>query len=108
MCSGAAATVMDDTMYVVAGFHKIVVSMKSLREDKTACWTYGDKVYLFGGFGPPPASQVDKLGSLFEFVEDPTTTSGYSSYTRGWSNQLVVYNSLTNRWEWPACTGQAP
>ena len=28
-CSGAAATVMEDTMYVVAGFHKIVVSMKS-------------------------------------------------------------------------------
>jgi len=168
-CSGAAATVMDDTMYVVAGFHKIVVSLKSIREgklgaldqessdhasdssddeddssghmvssveisnsiwsldlntyiwsklepggvpplrcDKTACWTYGDKVYLFGGFGPPPASQVDKLGTLFEFVEDPTTTSGYSSYTRGWSNQLVVYNSLTNKWEWPACTGQPP
>jgi len=176
-CSGAAATVMDDTMYVVAGFHKIVVSLKSLREgrlkemsgaaqessdhasdssdedddddddssghmvssveisnsiwsldlntyswkklepvgvpplrcDKTACWTYGDKVFLFGGFGPPPAaSQVDKLGTLFEFCEDPTTNSGFGSYTRGWSNQLVVYNSVSNRWEWPNCTGQAP
>ena len=85
-----------------------MISHFIFRCDKTACWTFGDKVYLFGGFGPPPASQVDKLGTLFDFVEDPTTTSGYSSYTRGWSNQLVVYNSLTNRWEWPACTGQAP
>merc|ERR1712096_103671 len=159
--------VMEDTMYVVAGFHKIVVSIKSLREgklahessahasdssdseddgegptvssveishsiwsldlnsyswnklepggdpplrcDKTACWTFGDKVYLFGGFGPPPASsQLDKLGTLFQFCEDPTTTSGYGGYTRGWSNQLVAYNTVTNRWEWPVCSGQAP
>jgi len=167
-CSGAAATVMEDTMYVVAGFHKIVVSMKSIREgsqsslaqessehasdssdseddesgpmvssveiansiwsldlntytwnklepggdpplrcDKTACWTFGDKVYLFGGFGPPP-SHMNKLGTLFEFCEDPTTTSGYGSYTRGWSNQLVVFNTTTKKWEWPVCTGQAP
>lgn len=169
-CSGAAATVMEDTMYVLAGFHKIVVSMKSLREssgslsnddsnhasdfssdeedesfghmvssveisntiwsldlntftwvklepqgdpplrcDKTACWTYDDKVYLFGGFGPPPsASQIDKIGTLFEFCEDPTTNSGFGSYTRGWSNQLVVYNTSTNKWEWPVCSGKAP
>ena len=26
----------------------------------------------------------------------------------GWSNQLVVYNSLSNRWEWPKYSGQAP
>jgi len=166
-CSGAAATVIDDTMYIVAGFHKVVVSVKSLnrnpdsvsqdsdgvsdssddedddhmvssveisnsiwsldlnhfiwtkldpqgipplRCDKTACWTYGDKVYLFGGFGPPPASaqQRGKLGTLFDFFEDPSTSSGFGSYTRGWSNQLVVYNTVTNHWEWPVCTGKAP
>ena len=165
-CSDAAATVMEDTMYVLAGFHKIDVSMRSLRENSgslsnddsnhasdfssdeedesfghmeisntiwsldlntftwvklepqgdpplrcynTACWTYDDKVYLFGGIGAPPsASQVDKIGTLFEFCEDLTIDSGFGSYTRGWSNQLVVYNTSTNKWEWPVCSGKAP
>merc|ERR1719220_2638787 len=107
-------------MYVVAGFHKVVVSIKALRErlgpkavsehlmedsdsededgsedsvnsveisnsiwsldlntwqwiklkpggdpplqcDKAAAWAQGDRVFLFGGFGPPPgANMMDK------------------------------------------------
>jgi hypothetical protein len=27
-CSGAAACVLDDTMYVVAGFHRVPVSVR--------------------------------------------------------------------------------
>ena len=89
------------------------------RCDKTACWSYGDKVYLFGGFGPPPPSirslqphlhlsippshflisKLEKQGSLYEFKEDPSTVVGYGSYVRGWSNQLVAYNRTTNRWD---------
>lgn len=161
-CSGAAACVLDDSMFVVAGFHRIIISLKSLREkggpldqlmdsseeededeevfsveishniwtldlnswmwtklepagdpplrcDKTACWSHGDRVFLFGGFGPPPsASHADKLGALFSFVVDPTTTQGYGGYTRGWSNQLVAYNTVTDRWEWPMCSGVPP
>ena len=40
------------------------------------------------------------MGTLFEFYEH---NPGW-----GWSNQLVVYNSLSNRWEWPKYSGQAP
>jgi len=161
-CSGAAATVLGDAMYVVAGFHKVVISYKEFREgnedihpwlesdsdteddeansmvssveisnniwsldlltwvwtklnpggepplkcDKTACWTYKDKVYVFGGFGPPPStSQMDKKCSLYEFTEDPSTNVGY---IRGWSNQLVCYNTSTNKWEWPVTMGPVP
>ena len=161
-CAGAAAAVLGDTMYVVAGFHKIVVSVKSLREgsddgledlsdsddeglgggflssveisnsiwaldletfvwtklspggepplkcDKTACWTHQDKVFIFGGFGPPPNSlQQSNQGSLFQFCEDPST-AGVVHYTRGWSSQLVCYNTRTNAWEWPRTTGPPP
>lgn len=164
-CSGAAAAVVGDTMYVLAGFHKVVVSMKALRAgenngapsltdsdtdeedeedsgqmvnsveisnsiwsldlntwlwtklepggepplkcDKTAAWTAGDKVFLFGGFGPPPgASMMDKVGSLFDFCEDPSSSTG--GYIRGWSNQLVCYNTTTNCWEWPLSSGRPP
>jgi len=149
-CSGAAATVLGDVMYVVAGFHKIVVSLKAFREenanrndvfdsdsdddednnvssveisnciwaldletfiwskltpsgepplkcDKTACWSFKDKVYIFGGFGPPPVNSQNypslnsiKHKSLFDFCEDPSTNSGMGHYMRGWSNQLVA------------------
>ena len=33
---------------------------------------------------------------------------GYGGYTRGWSNQLAAYNTITNRWEWPICGGVPP
>ena len=184
-CSGAAATVIGDTMYVVAGFHKVVISAKYFRDgklfghepdqfesdsdteddesggdvnsveisnkiwsldliswvwtrlspagdpplrcDKTACWSDDDKVYIFGGFGPPPSNiQLKKQGSLFQFCEDPSSSgihekyfiekifhlvlfdSGFSVFTRGWSNQLVCYNTSSNRWEWPLTSGVPP
>ena len=68
-----------------------------LRCDKTACWSYEDRVYLFGGFGPPPMGELGMQGNLYHFVEDPSTMIPYGGYIRGWSNQLVVYNRITNR-----------
>ena len=65
--------------------------------DKTACWSFEDKVYIFGGFGPPPSNnQFTKLRAMFQFCEDPTTNAG--NYVRGWSNQLVCYNIDSNRY----------
>lgn len=182
-CSGAAGCVMDDTLYVLAGFHRVPINIKFLRKqasqetqyrggrfnydtndeeeeeeeeaaeedddeddesqltvsveiscslwsldlltwvwtklepegepplrcDKTACWSYEGKVYMFGGFGPPPSiSKLEKQGSLYEFVEDPSTVMAYGGYTRGWSNQLVVYERSSNRWVWPHATGSPP
>ena len=48
---------------------------------------------------------MDKKCSLYEFTEDPSTNVGY---IRGWSNQLVCYNTSTNKWEWPVTMGPAP
>lgn len=155
-CSGAGAAVLGDVMYVVAGFHKIMITMNALREvngwmsdsdeepegdtvetveisnsiwsldletyvwtklspdgvpplrcDKTAVWTHKDKVYIFGGFGPPPTKEQRlEMGKLFEFCDDPQ--SSQSIYNRGWSNQLVCYNTSTDTWEWPVTSGPAP
>ena len=78
-----------------------------LKCDKTAVWAFRDKVFLFGGFGPPPdSSTIERAGSKFVFCEDLSSSTSY--YTRGWSNQLVCYNTSTNRWEWPQCSGQPP
>jgi len=183
-CSGAAGCVEDDLLYVVAGFHRVPVSMKTFRQmredlrndpdrdrdsdldefpddsededendpeniryewsveisqsiwtldllrlnwtklapkgtppmrcDKTACWSYKNKIYVFGGFGPPPRPGSEYLdmmggkGGRFRFLEDPSTVRGLGGYTRGWSNQLVVYDIAKNRWEWPVCSGHAP
>jgi len=157
-CSGAAACVLDDNMYVVAGFHKVMVDKKMyqdpefdppsddngesdtetddlipavqisnslwrldlltwvwtklepegerpLRCDKTACWSHNDRIYLFGGFGPPlTAASMDVL-LKFSFEVDPSTVG---MYPRGWSNQLVYYHTRNNKWEWPATTGTTP
>jgi len=141
-------------MYVLAGFHKILVNRKSMYEtfqledsdtgddeeealipmvqisdciwrldlqtmlweklspegsgplrcDKTACWSYEGKIYMFGGFGPPPDFTQTKLNN-FTFVVDPSTED---EYPRGWSNQLVCYNSRSNKWEWPTANGTPP
>jgi hypothetical protein len=71
------------------------------RCDKTACWSYNKRIYLFGGFGPP--TYPDQPG--YSFTEDPSTAG---IYARGWSNQLVCYNTRSNSWEWPVTTGPTP
>jgi len=173
-CSGAAGCVLDEVLYVVAGFHRVPVRFRlgryqfnsrgpphdaysesedeeeqeeeeeeeeyqqnwnveisngiwtldlikftwtkleptgnpPLSCDKTACWSYKNKIYMFGGFGPPPSSaQRASMGNLCTFVEDATTNRGLEGFTRGWSNQLVAYDTAANRWEWPLCSGRAP
>ena len=165
-CSGAGGAVLGDVMYVVAGFHKVMITVNALREvngvsgyerwamsdddeedeeeeenlvdtveisnsiwsldlltyawtklspsgvpplrcDKTAVWAYRGKVYTFGGFGPPPTTnQTVSVGNQFDFCEDPG--SNQHMYSRGWSNQLVCYNTATDAWEWPTTYGLAP
>merc|ERR1711940_424136 len=39
-------------------------------------------------------------------ADDPQ--SSQSIYNRGWSNQLVCYNTSTDSWEWPGTSGPAP
>nr|CAD7462712.1 unnamed protein product [Timema tahoe] len=68
--------------------------------DKLAGWVYKDKLYFFGGFGPRPDLE------RFQYEMDQSTV--YSAMPRGWNNQLVVYNTVTNCWEWPKMKGPTP
>ena len=59
------------------------------------------RLYFFGGFGPVP-----EFGAPFQHLIDITTAP--SGWPRGWNNQLVAYNPVSNSWEWPKVRGPAP
>ncbi|GFG39046.1 hypothetical protein Cfor_01512, partial [Coptotermes formosanus] len=69
--------------------------------DKLVGWLYGGKLYFFGGFGPAP-----EFGASFQHLLDSTTEP--SGWPRGWNNQLVAYNPVSNGWEWPRTHGPTP
>ncbi|KAL1474795.1 hypothetical protein MTO96_037721 [Rhipicephalus appendiculatus] len=69
--------------------------------DKMAGWTYRDCFYVFGGFGISPRAGVQRP-SDFAFLHD------MQAPWRGWTNQLVVFNTQTNSWSWPMYKGTAP
>lgn len=69
--------------------------------DKLVGWLYSGKLYFFGGFGPVP-----EFGAPFQHLIDITTEP--SGWPRGWNNQLVVYNPVSNSWEWPRMRGPTP
>jgi len=152
-CSGAGGCVLDDHLYVVAGFHLVFSNRRRdspnrsddedsddenqprieisnriwslnlhtlvwkklspkgippLYCDKTTIWSHSDKVYLFGGFGPPPAQSIHStVLNKFQYVVDVEGLEGYM-YVRGWSNQLVYYDRSSDKWVWPDCTGTTP
>ncbi|XP_065309651.1 kelch domain-containing protein 2-like isoform X1 [Dermacentor albipictus] len=119
--SGAVARVLGDTMYLFGGFHadrntnqlyrldlttltwELVDAQGNLPIpcDKTAGWTHQDCLYVFGGFGMVPRAGVQRPLD-FAYVHD------MQAPWRGWTNQLVVFNTHTNTWNWPMYKGRAP
>ena len=59
------------------------------------------RLYFFGGFGPVP-----EFGAPFQHLIDITTEP--SGWPRGWNNQLVAYNPVSDSWEWPRARGPTP
>lgn len=78
--------------------------------DKLSSWTYENKIFIFGGFGPKPVEKeiADALHGRqrhFQYVLDETN---YYTYDRGWNNQCAAYNLDTDAWEWPRIRGDTP
>ncbi|XP_052768627.1 kelch domain-containing protein 2-like [Mya arenaria] len=71
--------------------------------DKFTMWSYKHRLYCFGGFGPN--FTCDNLGVHGQFVYGE---EGNGLSHRGWNNQLLVYDTITNTWTNPACKGTAP
>lgn len=127
--SGAVGSVIDNHLYMFGGFsqegslrtlHRLNLSnlkwqylkpegMLPLACDKSVCWSYGGRFYLFAGYGRAHDStewNVDSSRQIgFQFILD---TSSHWHYRRGWNNQFACYDPETNRWQWPHCTGQIP
>ncbi|XP_054169090.1 kelch domain-containing protein 2-like [Oppia nitens] len=71
--------------------------------DKSVCWIYDNKMYLFGGYGCVPIETRDERN--FDFVYDPKS---HWHYPRGWNNQLVYYDLTFNQWVWFKTEGKVP
>ena len=125
--SGSSACIVDTHMYIICGYDEDVSNRTSrmwsldlkrmvwmhlepkgqlpLNCDKGAGWVFGEKIFIFGGFGPSPTSQDQPGLQLFDFTEMNDEVSRELS---GWSNQFVCYDPSTNTWEWPKTHGRPP
>ncbi|XP_064484843.1 kelch domain-containing protein 2-like [Ornithodoros turicata] len=121
--SGAVAVVSTDQLFIFGGFRgngntnrlyrlnlnsMIWELMEPLGAPPTPCdkmvgWCYKEKLYFFGGFGVHPSHGIQRQ-SDFHFVMD--TQAWYNR--RGWSNQFVEYDVVTNTWNWPLYKGKSP
>ena len=72
-------------------------NVPSLRKNHCA-WEYGDKVWIFGGFGVSPA-----LGYLND-------QGDFAPGTRelGWNNQVLYYDPSNYTWTNALCSGNVP
>ena len=70
--------------------------------DKLSNFVFNEKVYLFGGYGPKPSSDIRlSLPRSTTWIVDP-------NQGRGWNNQLVIYNPTKNEYTWPKTRGKEP
>jgi len=119
--SGATAQVLNNTMFVLCGFHSrepeyntnsiFALDLLSwtwsklspkgvppLKCDKLSSWVHGGKVYGFGGFGHPPAEAEDdeednKVSSRLESDRHINQFEDYPSYMR----VVLEYYGYTSR-----------
>ena len=72
--------------------------------DKLSSFVYEDKIYIFGGYGPQPSSDIRlSLPRTTTWIMD--TQPGQS---RGWNNQLIIYDPSKNEYTWPTTHGKPP
>ncbi|KAH9404773.1 Kelch domain-containing protein 2 [Tyrophagus putrescentiae] len=73
--------------------------------DKSVCWQYDDRLYLFAGYGRGCDPAQWRADPGYEFILDHSSPW---HYPRGWNNQLVCYDPASNQWQWPETTGDVP
>ena len=72
--------------------------------DKLSNFVYKDKIYIFGGYGPQPSPDLRlSLPHTTTWIMDPQP-----GQTRGWNNQLVIYDPSKNEYTWPITHGKPP
>ncbi|XP_057296907.1 kelch domain-containing protein 2-like isoform X1 [Hydractinia symbiolongicarpus] len=125
--TGSCVTLVGDNMYLFGGYYQnegqtnylysldlktftwydLTESTKGRRpspRDKFGCWTIGNQIVYFGGFGFPP-DNLHKVKGDFCFEEFP---QGYSRGF-GWNNHLFSLECSENlKWKQPTCIGRRP
>ena len=70
------------------------------RKDKLCCWSYKNKLILFGGFGEAPEFSSNSSDFVFEVFNSLC-----------WNNELAVLDCTDHenlKWEWPGKQGDFP
>jgi len=75
------------------------------RRDKLCGWTYENRLYFFGGFGPRIDSDTSYLKEDGNWVADHSVAS---QVLRGWNNQVICFDLDTKRWSSVPTTGPRP
>lgn len=78
---------------------------KPIRSDKNVAWSYGNRMYVFGGYG---WSQVEHYLELTDCQADLQLVPDFRWPKFGWNNQLVEYNPSDKTWRWPRYRGKCP
>ena len=62
-----------------------------------SCWEYGEKMWIFGGYGKSPAHYLNDHGDFAETIGN-----------FGWNNQLLFYDPIKQMWKNVQCFGDVP
>jgi len=77
------------------------------RRDKLCGWTYGNRLFFFGGFGPRLDSDPTYMRDNGIWVSDSSAT-GSGVLPRGWNNQLLCFDVDTKKWSTIPTSGPRP
>ena len=81
----------------------IVINRAPSFRKNSACWEYGEKLWMFGGYGPNPA----EVGYVNEYV-DFKHTHWVRYITYGLNNQLICFDPSCQEWTSHKCSGNVP
>jgi N-acetylneuraminic acid mutarotase len=114
--SGGCAALVDDALFVLCGYSEVNGRTNSVykldlltmewvyidphpnsqlpsKRDKFCVWVNDQRIFVFGGFGPPAAMKA-------KFVE----MDGYE----GWNNSVHIFDTDTNQWHELVTKGHRP
>ena len=71
--------------------------------DKLSSWTFKNLIYINGGYGNPAPLNINfqNYPKHVKFCLD-------EPHSRGWNNQLAVFDTQSNELFWPKVTGEIP
>lgn len=76
-------------------------AQKPSPRDKLSAWEWENRIYIFGGYGLSFYPYMHDVGSYFGDVS-------VFGQTKGWNNQLMIFDTTSRSWSNPQTTGASP